>query len=230
MTTITSSRLALAGVLAVVLLVSREARAGSITWTFHDDRAPMIVTVDSGTAITSPICDAFGASGENCYFVYNHGPNVFIDLVLGPLEQAISQGDFYTTAVLDPDGSLSDRLYTGWFPGATDVFQTYLFSNVENGPPDRCFETCPPALELESIFETGTPQLASQVFWSDGSIDTFYFISAPGGGPTQVPEPASLLLLGTGLALGTGFAVGRVVKSKMSVRIRPTVTYPQRSI
>ena len=127
---------------AAVLFMSPAARADSMTWTFHDEGEPMFVTLDGGTAITSPVCDdpQYGVSGENCYLHFNR-QGATITSVLVP-SGSIAPNNFFITPVLEFDGSHSDSLYTGWFTtGLGDyTFQTYLFSDVEGGNQDHCFD------------------------------------------------------------------------------------------
>lgn len=61
---------------------------------------------------------------------------------------------------------------------------------------DPIFETCPVPAGC-SILENGTVQTLGTVTWSDGTVDTIKFQSNVES--TAVPEPSSLLLLGTGL-------------------------------
>jgi PEP-CTERM motif len=61
---------------------------------------------------------------------------------------------------------------------------------------------CPPVIGC-SRDEDGTPQLVDVVHWSDGTIDNIYVKSDAGVGVE--PEPASLILFGSGLAIAGGF-------------------------
>jgi hypothetical protein len=91
-------------------------------------------------------------------------------------------------------------------PGTTNVSDRLFISNLgTSGSPILYFEFIsadPPTLDCSQnspngcqLTEDGTVQFAIAVNWSDGTQDTVNFQS----GPAPVPEPASMLLLGTGL-------------------------------
>ena len=74
----------------------------------------------------------------------------------------------------------------------------YLYSDgqIFPGDPGPGFAE---AIATANLIETGGNQFASSTRWYDGSVDTFQFQSATADDVSSVPEPASLILLGSGL-------------------------------
>jgi hypothetical protein len=180
---------------AAVLLVSPAARADTIT--IHDETDSMFVTHDSG----SDTSFSFSCTATEDFCVAEFIRSNFIVVgATGPSGEPIPQDhNTYTTRVDEPGGGQSDRLYT-LATGTVDL--QYLFSDMpssEGGSSDCNFDICGGFPALTPIVETGFPQLASTVTWNDGRVDTFAFVSDT----SEVPEPASLLLLGTGLVIGS---------------------------
>jgi hypothetical protein len=172
---------------AVVVALSSAANATTATWTLNDLSDPMFISLDSGTTSNATvIC----YNEEACSVQYNDQTTT-IAQVIGPSGPLFLTGT-YMTPVLESDGSQSDALYT-FLDTNTNSFQVYLFSYIESGPQQTCFSDCNGYPTLPPILETGGSQFASQVTWSDGSVDTILFASG-------VPEPMTLSLLGAGLA------------------------------
>jgi len=110
--------------------------------------------------------------------------------------------------VAEPDGiTFSDAITMR--PGSVGTTEAVVsfFSDVEPPPP---FQLCTEVIGPCTLVENGAVQTAGTITWSDGTVDTILFCSDVEGVPstcstTQVPEPASLVLLGTGLAALMGF-------------------------
>jgi hypothetical protein len=102
---------------------------------------------------------------------------------------------------------LSDTFISTIVPGVKVLGVTTL-----PGAAAFVFDSDLPALEGVSVLcpavigcnaaETGGPQLVGSITWSNGITDTISIESDKEG---VVPEPASLLLLGSGLAMTGGF-------------------------
>lgn len=194
--------------IASLIMMNPPARAD--VFTIHDDTESPFVTHDAGTVTSFLSCSDpedfceidIIRSGAFPTAITGHDGSTLIPV--GPPSAV------YSTRVDEPGGGQSDRYNIVTY--ADSFAQVFFFSDnlPGGGSTDPCFynphplcASAPGYPELPSIVETGGVQLAGNIYWSDGSVDTINFIS-----DVEAPEPGTLFLLGSGL-LGLGYFTRR---------------------
>jgi hypothetical protein len=169
--------------LCVFTFAAQTAKADSIT--FQDTTSDNIVNV-SGTTRLATVAGC-GTAAEIC-----------------SITLAAPTGSTFSTSTLPPiiyvgegNGHISDELIFAVSPDSKFVTLTFV-SDAEGGSG---LGTCPTTPAC--ISETGLSQLAGNIVWSNDTTDSIHFASDPPEG--VVPEPTSLLLLGSGLTIIGGF-------------------------
>jgi hypothetical protein len=109
-----------------------------------------------------------------------------------------------------PAGTLSDELSFLNVPSQPSTVVQFQFASEINGvtatptPLPNC-QTTPSGPGIPCVAETGTPgPVVASWTWQSGVQDTLSIESDAESTPT-VPEPASLILFGSGLAIAGGF-------------------------
>jgi hypothetical protein len=147
--------------------------------------APTLLAPGAGARIVS----ATGPGGLGAYPTFAHfaepGTNSSTICAGGALGPCISDG-LLTTAVIN---------------GTSVVFA------FQSDPPiatDPGLPACSTAVLVGGcqFIENGRPQEVGTITWSDGTVD---HIQVASDVPGTVPEPASLILLGSGLVMACGF-------------------------
>src|SRR6266849_1825387 len=184
--------------LALLLLQPSGAAAGTIT--FLDGTDSISVTVAGFGTRPAPIVSL---GTESASVTIN--PPVAGATVTGGTDNNIlepaPQGEATTP------GAISDLLK--FFvvgpggPGLANVAHFTFVSNAEGGAPLTPLapgSSIPGVSGPVSITETGATQgPVATLTWSNGDVDTIFFVSDFTPPPPPVPEPSALLLLGSGL-------------------------------
>ena len=205
-----------AAVFAALLCVSQTAGAASIPvamlFTFQDNSGSATLSAPGGPAV-SGLSDVCALLDESCAIIYNrpgfHVVSISLNTSSGPLSGALGAGNWSSTE-LDASGTLADRILAGQLPSfaGTGVEVAY-FSQGTSNPCLTSLSGCITTESLASLNqvgvlgETGFPQVGASILWADNTnasntvTDVFDFVTEAQA--VQTPEPASLLLLGTGL-------------------------------
>jgi PEP-CTERM motif len=103
---------------------------------------------------------------------------------------------------------ISDGLLTAAVIGGTSV--AFTFQSDPAAVTDPGLPACSTAVLVGGcqFIENGRPQEVGTITWSDGTVD---HIQVSSDVPGTVPEPASLILLGSGLVMAGGFLRRRLL-------------------
>jgi len=175
---------ALFAFLAISFLVQP---AGADTITFFDTTDTITVGQVGSQHNVSLFNTQTGLSGS-CSATETYACDIFITSPTGATPTSPAMNLNISEAGVDPTLAVSD--YVQAIPGGTSYL--VLFASDSPGDPSNVLGLSP--IPGPSISETGGVQTAFTLSWSDGTSDTIQFQS-----DTEVPEPASIILLGTGV-------------------------------